>query len=62
MEKQPKSNNEVREKISDMVKNNFTPKHSHRTQEEIQGSWDAAKAEQSKKFDPNNLEQGELFQ
>jgi hypothetical protein len=69
-EKFPKPNNnnederiekEVREKVYKIVEDNFIPKHEPLTQEEIQANWDKRKSENSKKFDPNNLEQGDLF-
>jgi hypothetical protein len=60
MEGLPRKNN-LAQAVERMIERDFTPKHEPRTQGEIQRNWDEHKAKQSKKFDPKNLEQKELF-
>ncbi len=54
-------NSDFSKVLDQMIGRDFTPTHEPRTPEEIQKNWDEQKARQSKKFDPENLEQKELF-
>ena len=57
-----KPDNEFEEKLQEMVEGSFEiPGQTPKTPEERQAKWDDLKAKQSKKFDPKNLEQGDLF-
>lgn len=53
---------EVREKINKIRDSkDFTLKDKPRSQEEIQAAWEEQKKQQSQKFNPEHLEQGDLF-
>ena len=54
-------NERVEELVQGMIDRDFTPKHPPTTQEERQAAWDELKEKQSRKFDPNNITQEELF-
>lgn len=58
MENPNKKYQEMIRKAQEETQNSTPPLSSF---EERKEAWDKAKAEQSEKFDPNNLEQTELF-
>lgn len=60
-ESKEKVHGEVQEKIKIMVEEGFVPKDESRTQEERQAVWDAHRDQKKAKFDPKNIEQGDLF-